>query len=236
MKLIKILLFLFIINTFILIGYSIKTLTSNAIIEFEKVNVSRVIDGDTLSLEDTRKVRLLGINTPEKSQLYYEDAKTFLQVLEGREVLLDARDTDKYQRTLGYIYYQNKLVNEEILKQGLGNLYVYDEDENTNKLEKAEQTARQHKLKIWKPSPKEGCIILVELNYNDEEGSENQEQLILFNNCEKISGTLKDSATHIYNIDINSGTFIKNFSHIWNNEGDSLYLYDKEGLLLFYRY
>ena len=41
--------------------------------------VERVIDGDTIVLDNEEHVRLLGINTPEKNEKYYPEAKDFLE-------------------------------------------------------------------------------------------------------------------------------------------------------------
>ena len=37
--------------------------------------VARVIDGDTVELEDKIKVRLLGVNAPERGECYFEESK-----------------------------------------------------------------------------------------------------------------------------------------------------------------
>ncbi len=42
--------------------------------------VSEVIDGDTIKLQNGERVRLLGINTPEKGQPYYEEATNRLNM------------------------------------------------------------------------------------------------------------------------------------------------------------
>ena len=64
------------------------------------------------------------------------------------------------------------------------------------------------------------------------------EKLVLQNNCNKeIKIVFKDDATHIYRATINSNSqFTKEFSHIWNDAGDSIYIHDTKGLLIFYRY
>ena len=40
--------------------------------------VKRAIDGDTIELEDSTRVRLLGINSPEEGECYYKESKNFL--------------------------------------------------------------------------------------------------------------------------------------------------------------
>ncbi|MFH0837415.1 MAG: thermonuclease family protein [Candidatus Aenigmatarchaeota archaeon] len=69
--------------------------------------VTRIIDGDTLVLNTTEKVRLNGINTPETQECYYEEAKErLIELVLNKEVMLerDITDIDVYDRLLRYIY------------------------------------------------------------------------------------------------------------------------------------
>ena len=47
---------------------------------------------------------------------------------------------------------------------------------------------------------------------------------------------IKDDATHIYREILPEGKWEKSFDKIWNDAGDTLYIWDEEGLLMFYRY
>ena len=51
------------------------------------VFVARVIDGDTIELDSGQKLRLKGINTPEKSIIGYTEAKDFLKELSENKSL-----------------------------------------------------------------------------------------------------------------------------------------------------
>lgn len=239
MKTLNILIFLLIFNTFILFGYLASTMTGKVTYDRLTANVTHVVDGDTLDVKIGKAIqrcRLLGINTPEKKNPGYEEATNYLKQYEGQNVEVESRGKDKYQRTLAYTYYNNKLINSEILKLGLANLYVYEKDENYNKLKDAEKSARNNQLGLWKHSTNYGCIELVELKWKENERCNNQEQLILDNKCESMNIILKDDANHIEKLDLNSGIFTENFSCVWNDDGDSLYLWDSSGMLLFYRY
>ena len=236
LKSLKIILYLIILINFILIGYLRESIANPPKIEL--VNISRVIDGDSLALDDGRKVRLLGINTPEKGMILYDKATKFLKELGGKEVKIESigEDKDKYGRLLRYVFYQDKLFNEEILKHGLGNFYSYSKDKYTPRLLESEEYAREQQLGIWKSSPNLGCIELVELKFEENTRCKNQEKIFLNNKCKKIQVLLKDDATNIYKIELDNGIFTKNFSCVWNNEGDSVYIWDSEGMVLFYRY
>src|SRR3989344_9380912 len=141
MKYYKILLYFLIILSLVLIGYQI-TITGQAI-RTEKITMLKVIDGDTI---DTTigKIRLLGINTPEKKQKGYEEALVFLKQYEGKEIIIERgrENKDKYKRLLRYVFYNKEMINERILRQGLANLYYYKEDKYTKKLKQAEEKAR----------------------------------------------------------------------------------------------
>ncbi len=122
--------------------------------EKDEVNVKKVIDGDTIVLEDGRIIRLIGINTPEKYQKFGKEAtlKTKELVLD-KEVNLeyDKLKTDIYGRTLAYVYTEEVFVNLELLKQGFARLMTIPP--NTKHLEefrKAYKEAKDKKLGVWK--------------------------------------------------------------------------------------
>lgn len=194
--------------------------------------VTRTIDGDTLTLNDSTKIRLLGINTPESTQPYYQEAKEFLSSLENQTIQIEAQGQDKYNRTLAYIFHNSININEQLLLNGLATLYYYDHDSYYNTLKKAEDYARTNKLGLWQTSPNANCITIRIFKINEPE------QLTLENTCNyEINLTYKDDATHIYNATIEPyGLHTQTFSHIWNDEGDTLYIYDTQGLIKFQRY
>ncbi|MFZ3591497.1 thermonuclease family protein [Bacillus sp. DJP31] len=72
----------------------------------EEVTVARVVDGDTIELKDGRKVRLIGINTPEsttRTEEYGKEASNYTKTkLEGKQIWIqkDVSETDRYDRIL----------------------------------------------------------------------------------------------------------------------------------------
>ena len=66
--------------------------------------VKRIVDGDTVYLKDGTKVRLHGIDTPERDQPYGKQATRNLDKLIGRTVFVVERDTDRYGRLVGTLY------------------------------------------------------------------------------------------------------------------------------------
>ena len=77
-----------------------------------EARVVRVLDGDTVSVTAAREgdpeihLRLLGIDAPEKSQLYGAEATAVMKGLLSRShvILVEATGLDKYRRTLANIY------------------------------------------------------------------------------------------------------------------------------------
>lgn len=227
-------LILLVLFTFILLGFIISEYTGKIIYNREAVNISEVIDGDTVNSE-IGKIRLLGINTPERRMPFYSEAKNFTMQILGKKVEIENRGKDKYDRILAYIFLNGNF-NAEILKNGLASLYVYKKDEYFSELENAEKYARNNAIGIWKKSNNAQCLKLISLNYIEQKRCNNQEQLIIENICENLSVILKDDANHIVKLNLKAGIFIQNFSCIWNDNGDSLFIRDNTGLLLFYRY
>jgi len=199
----------------------------------ETYQVSRIIDGDTLDLTTDQRVRLKGINTPESSMPYYQEAKQLLQSLvQNKSIEIESYGTDKYGRILAHLFLNDKNINKEILQQGLATLYYYEPDQHYEELKQAEEFARLNQKGLWKKSPNTNCIELINLKTDEPE------LLILENKCNKeINITFKDDATHIYKETLKPNSILtKEFSHIWNTDGDSIYIRDSEGLLIFYRY
>ena len=93
--------------------------------EKEIVFVDRVIDGDTIVVGN-QSIRLLGINTPERGEFFYDEAKDFLtELVVNQSVVLEKgrEDRDKYQRLLRYVFLNDKNVNSELVEQGYANYY-----------------------------------------------------------------------------------------------------------------
>ncbi len=85
--------------------------------------VSTIIDGDTLILEPDEKVRLIGIDTPERGEAGYQEAKNALTNLaapgDSVTVWYDKDPYDQYGRTLLYIENDKGIfINQELLAAG----------------------------------------------------------------------------------------------------------------------
>jgi len=210
----------------------------------EKVNVLRVIDGDTLELEDGRKVRLANINSPEKISSDSNISFKFLKTLEGKTVELEVvKSKDKYNRVVARIF-SPEYANLEIIKKGLANKFLVSKEERRT-FAQAEKYAIDHELGIWQRSKYYDCFSAS----IDSIG----EIVYLKSKCGKIDmrgWRLKDeSREELFFPEIKTDQLIINSSSgrntekiiywgsstpIWNNDEDSLYLRDKEGKLIHY--
>jgi micrococcal nuclease len=97
------------------------------------VEVEEVIDGDTfkgtvdlgmnLFTKDVH-FRLLGVNTPEKDQAGYYEAKEYsAQQIEGKTVLITSYGKDKYGRWLVDVHLEGKTLNQLLLESKLAEKY-----------------------------------------------------------------------------------------------------------------
>jgi micrococcal nuclease len=208
-------------------------------IEKQNITILRAVDGDTVD-SSIGKIRLLGINTPEKKQPYYQEAKDFMENYENKTIAAEVHEKDKYGRYLAYIFdsESGELVNKKQLELGYANLYYYGEDKYYAEMKKADEDARAGGIGIWKKSRDFGCIELINLQWNEgKERCVNAEQLVLNNKCEKtLNVIIKDSANHIEDENLSYGLFVKNYSCVWNDDGDAITIRDESGLLLYYSY
>lgn len=92
----------------------------------ESAVCTKVVDGDTIYLDNGEKVRFVGVNTPERGAEGYITSKNFVQKLcLNKKVGLDIDDrkhNDKYGRTLAVVIVDGKNVNEMLLKEGLAEI------------------------------------------------------------------------------------------------------------------
>jgi len=86
-----------------------------------KFNVVRVLDGDTIDLEGGIRVRLLGLDTPEKGEYLADVSRDWLTgMIGGRGVNLSKCDEkDRFGRTLAIVMREGININLELLAQGL---------------------------------------------------------------------------------------------------------------------
>ena len=122
--------------------------------------VVSVLDGDTIEVlynRRARRIRLNGIDAPEKGQAFGQKAKQFVsEQVFGREVTVRTFGLDKYGRTIGDVFLpDSRMLNEELVREGLAWWYREYAPGNVT-LEKLEAEAREAKRNLWshkKPVP-----------------------------------------------------------------------------------
>lgn len=86
------------------------------------VNVTSIVDGDTIYIDYKEKVRFVGVNTPEIGEPGYQEAKSYIEKrIMGKQIYLDVDDKntkDKYGRTLAVILIDKENLNKELLCKG----------------------------------------------------------------------------------------------------------------------
>ena len=150
---------LFLFAFVVLLGGSASSCASPRMVEGE---VSRVIDGDTITLttrEGTKlRVRLYGIDAPEvrhgkmAGQPYGKEAKKALAALTlGRRVTVEIVDIDVHRRTVGVVRRSGVDINLGMVRSGYAWAYRrYLSAPYASRYLDAEREARERRLGLWK--------------------------------------------------------------------------------------
>lgn len=119
--------------------------------------IARVIDGDTIAIEDSR-IRLSKIDAPEMKQkcldkksiqyLCGEVSKAFLKkMIDGKQVVCSYEERDMYNRYLGTCTTENININYELVKNGMA--VIYNQKDADLTLKQFEIEAGDKRLGIW---------------------------------------------------------------------------------------
>lgn len=217
------------------------------------VHVDRIVDGDTIKAGN-ETIRLLGINTPERKEFYYKEAKEFLEekILNKTITLEFGKDKkDRYGRTLAYAFLGSENVNLEIVENGFANYYFPSgKDKYYNSFKNAWSKCIEKEINLCEKSEDE-CARCIELKSLDIA----EQKIILANKCnfqcDLSSWNLKDEGRKKFvfprftidsNAEIsvivgnktntNEELFWKNEEYVWTRGGDSIFLRDYEGKLV----
>jgi endonuclease YncB( thermonuclease family) len=151
----KFLTLLFLLLNLVVFGVSAETILDGRVVE--------VADGDTLTVLDaqkkTHKIRLLGIDAPEKAQAFGQKSKESLSGLAfQKQVQVRSSKKDRYGRTVGQVFVGNMDVCLEQVKLGMAWHYKTYQREQTPEdrvlYDRAESQAREQRVGLWQdPSP-----------------------------------------------------------------------------------
>ena len=114
--------------------------------------VVSIHDGDTITVlngKEQTKVRLYGMDAPEKKQDYGQKSRQFLaSLIAGQVVEVEPKGKDRYKRTLGIIHYKDQDINAQMVLNGYAWAYVKYSIIYVDQ----EKTARENKRGLWQSS------------------------------------------------------------------------------------
>ena len=114
--------------------------------------VVSIDDGDTITVLDENKkqnkVRLNGIDAPEKKQAFGTKSKARLgELVAGKDVVVEWKEKDKYGRIVGQVQQGPLDVNLQMVKEGLA--WHYKKYSKSAELGRAETEAKVGKKGLW---------------------------------------------------------------------------------------
>jgi endonuclease YncB( thermonuclease family) len=114
--------------------------------------VVSIADGDTVTvldqLDEQHRVRLFGIDAPEKSQAFGSRSKQNLaDKVFGKMVRVDVVDIDRYGREVGRIYLGDRFINLEQVQDGCA--WRYTQYDRRREFAAAEAGAREERRGLW---------------------------------------------------------------------------------------
>ena len=168
-------------------NFNIINNTTNSSNERIEVTYSESVDGDTAKFklkEETIIVRFLGIDTPETvhpslgEQPYGKEASNYtkekLQNANKIEMEYDSNSlkTDKYGRHLAWIWVDDSLLQEELIREGLAQTYML-QDNYTYAwiLQEKQEEAKEEKVGIWSEEVEKQENVIIETMKNEHDTS-----------------------------------------------------------------
>lgn len=182
----------------------IPLLIATSLVSDYSNKVARVIDGDTIVLENGEKIRYIGMDTPEtkhpsKPVEYYgkEATEANRRLVENKTVRLefDAQERDRYGRLLAYVYVDTTFVNAELVKQGYAKVSTYPPNvKYQDVFLKLEREAREEGRGLWaKETSSKGTVVSSNPGHEYLWVSVGQENLRDSYNGKKIGTLLKST-------------------------------------------
>lgn len=127
-----------------------------------EVSFSKCVDGDTAWFtykDETLKVRFLAIDTPESTkevEPFGKEASNFTcsEIKKASKIELEydtnSDKTDKYNRTLAWVFVDDELLQAKIIDAGLGEVaYLYGDYKYTDLLKEKQSIAKNNNIGMW---------------------------------------------------------------------------------------
>ncbi len=219
--------------------------------------VARVIDGDTILLEDGRKVRYAGINAPEQGDPGFRESMQANNLLVGgKEVRLEfgRRRIEKRERILAYVYVGPMLVQAELVKQGWA---IVTRAQSTPRyrelLQKHQEEAKATGRGVWAKGEHRGRFVVVKVHPRESARTNPNDEYIVFKNVGAIplvltGWAISDEANQSYLVpqftlgpgktftlytgsgkNTNEALYWGRRKTVWNKGGDTVIVKDATG-------
>lgn len=227
----------------------------------KRVKVIKVIDGDTVIVANGEKVRYLGIDTPERGEPFYqESSQANRRLVEGKTIRLESgyRERDSYDRILAYVWVDDILVNAELVQGGYARVRGPLDDRYRKIFLKYQQEAFRDQRGLWKKGAGSSPVQIYQAHIDarrDDRKNLNDEYIVFRNTgSEPVTLTgwaIMDEYRHRYlfpEFTLSAGKTVTLFTGtgkntadrlywgserpIWNNRGDTIFLYNDEGKLV----
>lgn len=151
----------------IIISIAICFLASISLVnaQDQEIKLSKCVDGDTATFtvdNKKTKVRFLAIDTPETKhptkgeEPFGKEASNYTcnELKKAKKIKLEydpnSDKTDKYDRTLAWVFVDDELLQGKLIENGLAKVaYLYDDYKYTPDLQQLEKQAKKDKVGIW---------------------------------------------------------------------------------------
>ncbi|MDD4954879.1 MAG: thermonuclease family protein [Candidatus Omnitrophica bacterium] len=132
--------------------------------DYSHIRITKIIDGDTVRLENGETLRYIGIDTPEikikrngrfsyRPQPFALDAKKLNEKLVKDKIVrveFDVEKTDRYNRLLGYCFIANTMVNAKLVEEGFAVIYTFPPNvKYVGTFVNAQKNARKNAKGMW---------------------------------------------------------------------------------------
>lgn len=118
--------------------------------------VTRIIDADTLELNNDQSVRLYAVSCPEKGEKFSDEIIEYLtQTAINQKVTLEYQpnyETDKWGRTNAYVFINGQHLNLQLVSQGYCTVTIYSKRAKLiyqDELLNAQEQAKSENLGRW---------------------------------------------------------------------------------------
>jgi micrococcal nuclease len=139
------------------VAFLVLALTTALLADELRGKVVSIADGDTITVLDANKkqhkVRLTGIDAPEKKQAFGAKSKDRMgELVAGKDVVVEWKENDTYGRTLGKVRQGALDINLQMIKDGMA--WHYKKFSKSEEFSKAEAEAKVDKKGLWAdPNP-----------------------------------------------------------------------------------